>query len=382
MMINKYNFRKVLYVFFVGILSISLIGCSDKNSNKNTNSVKKKTNQSIEVSVKELKEIVTNEEEGEKYKNSKIKVKGFYDYYEDSSDGKVTKYIEDNNQDANYMVELEDDGFFYEDHLPGDAIELVGKLNKLKDKTNFKILSAVVNGKKVIKNEKKTIEVTKIKDFLDNKDYYQGTEVTLYGKIILEKDDSNNEKYYLEDVKTKDRLELNTNCDKISFSSLIEKDNPYIILNFTYLEDHDEDDVTYSDDSKNYGYSEVYVWAREKTDRVIIHEKKKENKNYDTVVTPEELYNNFSKYEGKLISLEGYGNTDSNDGFNQNGDSILMEKNFMSTSRVTIYSKNDDPDSMENSSIYKCFLDQHKYLVKGTPKENSNGKIYLVVDQN
>ena len=59
-----------------------------------------------------------------------------------------------------------------------------------------------------------------------------------------------------------------------------------------------------------------------------------------------------------------------------------MEKNFMSTSRVTIYSKNDDPDSMENSSTYKCFLDQHKYLVKGTPKENSNGKIYLVVDQN
>ena len=386
MMINKYNFRKVLYVFFVGILSISLIGCSDKNSNNNKNSVKKKDNEIIELSVKELNEIASDIDEAKKYEDKKIKVKGYYWLNINLERDTATKYIQDSPADANYTVPLNDCGLLGEDYIGGEKLELIGNVSVAGSLVDFMITSAVVDGKPVGENgttENKTITVTKISDFKNNKDYYQGTEVTLYGKIIAKplENDPNSNSYYLEDVKTKDKIKLNGICHILDFNKLIEKGNPYVIVTFTYEKSHNEGDFTYEDDSKNYFYDETYVSAIEKTDNIKIKEKKKSNKDYSTIVTVEELSNNFDKYDGKLISLEGYGTAKGyvKDGYDPVIYNFLANKN--DDCFVKILSKTRDKNRVSTETIYG-FLTTHKYLIKGTPGKDDSGDIYLEVDQN
>ena len=114
---------------------------------------------------------------------------------------------------------------------------------------------------------------------------------------------------------------------------------------------------------------------------IKIKEKKKSNKDYSTIVTVEELSNNFDKYDGKLISLEGYGTAKGyvKDGYDPVIYNFLANKN--DDCFVKILSKTRDKNRVSTETIYG-FLTTHKYLVKGTPGKDDSGDIYLEVDQN
>lgn len=105
-------------------------------------------------------------------------------------------------------------------------------------------------------------------------------------------------------------------------------------------------------------------------------ERKKKKKDYSTVITPEELCKNYEKYDGKLISLDGYGYISGYyDGHDHSPVQYIMADQS-GKYQVRVFSKH-----AELKEKYG-FNSSYKYIMKGIPKKNDQGFIYLEVDEN
>ena len=322
----NHKYLKIIIILVTCLfMTFSLVGCSktpEKKKSKTTTK-KSKTTEVIEMSVKELNDVVNDSSKTKKYADKTIKVTGYYFIDIDLQNDTATKFIQDNAVDAQYAVVIDDKDKISEDYIGGETLELEGTLGEKDSMTVFVANKIVIDGNEIgatektndeeTSNDKGTVKVIKINngvtDVIVTIGYYKS-----------------------EGVGT------NTNVQE-----------QVQVLNI-----------------------------QDKTDSIKVKEKKlSTDKKYSKVVTVQELSSNFKKYKGKLITLEGYGGLVGDYDNNHLPVSYKLGTETLDDDGIRIFSKH-----VNEYQVNYYFRDGHKYTFKGKTKESKEGYIYLEVDEN
>lgn len=378
----NHKYLKIIIILVTCLfMTFSLVGCSktpEKKKSKTTTK-KSKTTEVIEMSVKELNDVVNDSSKTKKYADKTIKVTGYYFIDIDLQNDTATKFIQDNAVDAQYAVVIDDKDKISEDYIGGETLELEGTLGEKDSMTVFVANKIVIDGNEIgatektndeeTSNDKGTVKVIKIQDLLDNKEYLLGTEFKLCGKLVRDKADDGSYTVYITDEKTNARFDMGENGE------LIDKINngvTDVIVTIGYYKSEGVGTNT------NVQEQVQVLNIQDKTDSIKVKEKKlSTDKKYSKVVTVQELSSNFKKYKGKLITLEGYGGLVGDYDNNHLPVSYKLGTETLDDDGIRIFSKH-----VNEYQVNYYFRDGHKYTFKGKPKESKEGYIYLEVDEN
>lgn len=378
----NHKFLKIIIIFVTCLfMAFSLAGCSKTTEKKKSKTTKKtKTTEITKMSVEKLYKITSDVEVAKKYKGKKIKVSGYYYININLENNSSIKYIQDSPAESNYAVEINDRRLIGEKYIGGEKLELVGEVTVDGGLVNFLADpdGITIDGEKAgqyFSSKKQTVEVTSIKDFVDNQDYFLGTVVKLHGKLIVDKGQFNNDDVFIQDEKTKTRLDLGTQHTELE--DLISQGTDDVILTMCYVKHTWFGTYSSANEEDNIEYDARVFNILAKTDNITVKEKKLSlNKDYSHHVTVEDVTNDYDNLKGKLVSLDGYGG----------GSEYVSEREDMVaykiydedlTHAVRIFPK--------NAKKYKLdfyFNLDHKYTMKGVLKTAKEGFIYLEVDEN